>query len=119
MSSYTNSVLESMGFTRILCEHSIWIYHCGDVHVIIPVFIDDMTFASKSKSEIQKVKDELSTHFKLHDLGPASWLLGVKIERDRRNCTLHLSQRQYILDLLQRFDLTDINPVGTPLDPSI
>jgi hypothetical protein len=114
-----NSVLESMGFTRILCEHSIWIYHRGDVRVIIPVFIDDMTFASKSKSEIQKVKDELSTHFKLHDLGPASWLLGVKIERDRRNRTLHLSQRQYILDLLQRFDLTDINPVGTPLDPSI
>jgi len=113
-----NSVLESMGFSRILCEHSIWIYHRG-VCVIIPVFIDDVTFAVKSKSEIQKVKDELSTHFKLHDLGPASWLLGVKIECDCRNHTLHLSQCQYILDLLQWFDLTDINPVGTPLDPSI
>jgi hypothetical protein len=114
-----NSVLESMGFTRVLCEHSIWIYNRGNVRIIVPVFIDDMTFASKSKAEIQKVKKELGTHFKLHDLGPASWLLGVKIERDRKKRTLCLSQRQYILDMLKRFDLMDINPVGTPLDPSV
>ncbi len=32
---------------------------------------------------------------------------------------MSLSQRQYILDLLERFGLTDCNAVTTPLDPSV
>jgi len=32
---------------------------------VIPVFIDDMTIAAKSKAEIQQVKGELAKHFKL------------------------------------------------------
>ena len=49
------------------------------MHIVIPVFIDDMTIAAKSKAKIDRVKDDLQTHFKLQDLGPTSWLLGVEI----------------------------------------
>jgi len=69
--------------------------------------------------KIQEVKDHLKAHFKLRDLGPQTWLLGVEIIRDRAKRTLQLSQRQYILDLLKRFDLSDINTVSTPMDPSV
>jgi hypothetical protein len=78
-----------------------------------------MTIAAKSKDDIQKVKDDLRKHFKLRDLGPTSWLLGVEIKRNRINHTLTLSQRQYTLDLLERFNLSDCNSVTTPLDPNI
>ena len=114
-----NEVLELLGFRRTVCEHSIWIFQRGDVRIIIPVFIDDMTIAAKSKQDVQKVKDDLKAHFKLRDLGPTSWLLGVEIKRNRSQCILTLSQRQYILDLLERFNLTDCNPVTTPIDPSV
>lgn len=114
-----NERLEEMGFKRILCEHSIWVFGRGDSRIIIPVFIDDMTIAAKSKAEVDRVKLELKSHFKLRDLGPTSFLLGVSIERDRPNRTIRLSQRQYVLDLLDRFDFSDCSPVSTPLDPSI
>jgi transposase InsO family protein len=48
-----NSVLEGLGFKRVTCEHSIWVYLKDDVRIIIPVFIDDMTIAAKSKAAIQ------------------------------------------------------------------
>ena len=114
-----NEELESMGFKRIACSHSIWIFKRADTHIIIPVFIDDMTIAAKSKSDAQSVKDDLRKCFKLRDLGPTSWLLGVEITHNRADCSMTLSQRQYILSLLERFNLSDCNPVSTPMDPGI
>ena len=114
-----NEKLEEMGFKRILCEHSIWVFGRGDSRILIPVFIDDMTIAAKSQSEINWIKSELKTYFKLRDLGLTSFLLGVQIDRDRPNRSISLSQRQYVLDLLQRFGFQDCSPVTTPLDPSV
>jgi hypothetical protein len=52
------------------------------------------------------------------DLGPTSFLLSSQIDRKRTKHMLHLSQRQYRLDLLHRFGFADCSPVSTLLDPS-
>ena len=67
------------------------------------------------RKPFRKVKDELCEHFKLRDLGPTHFLLGVEIKRNRAKRTLWLSQRQYILDILARFSMSDCNPVATPM----
>ena len=54
-----------MGFKRIVCKHSIWIYGKGDTRIIIPVFIDDMTIAGKSLEDVNQVKEQLKSPFKL------------------------------------------------------
>lgn len=108
-----------MGFVQLTCEHSIWIYTREDSRIIVPVFIDDMTIAAKSTEEVQQVKNDLRAHFKLRDLGPTSWLLGVEIKCNRSKRTLTLDQHQYIQDLLKRFNMEDCKPVTTPLDPSV
>jgi hypothetical protein len=89
------------------------------VKVIVPVFVDDITLASKSKEKIAEIKSLLAQRFKLRDLGPTSFLLGVQIDCERSACTLHLSQRQYTLDLLDRYGFADCSPVSTPLDPGL
>jgi hypothetical protein len=76
-------VLESLGFTQSYSDASIYVYVKGDTRVILPVFVDDMTFASKSAAAIDQIILELSQHFKLRDLGPTTQLLGIKIDRDR------------------------------------
>ena len=72
-----------------------------------------------SKEHISELKADLAKDFKLQDLGPTSFLLGVAMDRDRSECTLSLSQCQYILDLLQRFNFSDCSPVATPMDPGL
>ena len=89
------------------------------MRLIIPVFVDDITIAGQDKAAIQRVKDDLRKHFKLRDLGPTSWLLGVKIERDRSKCSLSISQRQYALDILERYGFSNCDPVSTPMDPGV
>ena len=107
-----HSVLGGLGFERLSCEHSVWVYLRDGVHLVIPVFVDDITIAGKSKEAIQRVKDDLKVHFKLRDLGPTSWLLGVQIERDRSKCSLSISQCQYSLDILERYGFSKLRPSG-------
>ena len=113
-----NKVLVEMGFTRILCDHSVWVYGRGDARILVPVFVDDMTIGCKTDAQALGIIGELKKHFKLRELGPTTWLLGVAIERERSQRTLSLSQRQYAVDVLERFGMADCHPVTTPLDPS-
>ena len=112
-----DSELLSMGFTKVRCDNSIWVYRKDSIRVIIPVFVDDMTIASNDPSQITWVKQELQKRFKLRDLGKTSFLLGVKVERDRTKRTLQLSQTQYMLDMLDRYGFADCSPVTTPMEP--
>ena len=95
------SVLESLGFTQSYSDASIYIYVKADVRVILPVFVDEMTFASKSAAVIDQLILELSQHFKLQDLGATTQLLGIKIDRDRSKRSITISQHQYCLDILK------------------
>jgi hypothetical protein len=112
-----DQVLQREGFRRLRSDASIFVWEDTYSKVIVPVFVDNITLASKSKLKIQMLKALLAKHFKLRDLGASKQLLGVKI---LRNCTkgeLGLTQRGYVRDILTRFGLSDCRPVLTPLDP--
>lgn len=116
-----HTVLVSMGFSCVRCEHSVWVYgHDSDnTHIIVPVFLDDMTIAAKGQEAIQQVIGELKTHFKLQDLGETTYLLGVGVNHNCEECSITLSQHQYTLNILECANMSDCNPVTTPLDPHI
>jgi len=112
-----HTVLALMGFRRLQSDRSLYIFERDSVRIIMPVFIDDITFASRSQAALDSVVQELAAHFKLRDLGPTSFLLGIAITRDWTRGTIALSQRQYCLDILARFGMSDCNPVYTPINP--
>jgi len=55
----------------------------------------------------------------LRDLSPTSFFLGIHITRDCPNHSICLSQCQYIIDMLDHFNLSDCNSVSTPMDPGL
>jgi hypothetical protein len=112
-----NQVLQSEGFRRLRSDVSIFVWEDADSKVIIPVFVDNITLASKSKPKIQMLKALLAKHFKLRDLGTLKQLLGVEILRNRAKGELGLTQCGYAQDILARFGLSDCCPVSTLLDP--
>ena len=106
-----------LGFRKIKSDASVWVYDLDGVRIIVPVFVDDMTLVSKSKEQVDQLKQDLRKFFKLRDLGPTEFLLGVKIERDRSHRRLQLSQRQYTLDVLKHYGFDTCSPVSTPMLP--
>ena len=83
--------------------------------VYLLLHVDDKIIASKSKSEIQVVRAKLQKEFEIKELENARRILGMEIERDRKNETLFLSQKSYIQKILQRFNIFDSRPVLTSI----
>src|SRR5258708_39779802 len=83
---------------------------------MVPIHVDALLLASNSHSAIQDVKLQLANHFKLHDQGPATSILGMKIERDCPNRSISLSQPRYIESILAHFRMLECNPPQTLMD---
>lgn len=81
------------------------------------IWVDDIVIISPP-NHIETIKNTLKEEFKMSDLGPISYILGISVTRDRPNRTIHLHQSRYISDILERFNLTKCNPSSTPSDPS-
>jgi len=63
----------------------------GGEYIYLLLYVDDMLIVSKSKSVINKFKKDLSSEFEMKDLGKAKKVLGMEIERDRRNGKISLT----------------------------
>jgi hypothetical protein len=44
-----------------------------------------------------------------------SWLLGRTVERDCGKRIIRIGQQQYVLDMLERFNMMDCKPVSSPM----
>lgn len=110
---------EKVGLKRLVSDPANYLYSGQGVKVVVPVFVDDLTILSKSKEKVKWIKDVLAKNFKIRNLGPISFLLGVSITRDRPKRTLYWSLWQYIIDLLERFSMSTCSGVSTPMDPGV
>lgn len=112
-----HEVLVKLGFTRITSDPCVYVYLRDDTRIIVPIHVDDMTLASKSRQAILKVIDELRGYFKLRHLGPTTGLLGVMVTCDRPKRKLWIDQKAYAIEILSRFHMLDSKAVAMPLDP--
>lgn len=85
-------------------------------NTFIAVYVDDLLLIGPNKGDIQRVKDALSSTFRMTDLGACKYYLGMTVRRDRPNRTIHLGQRAYIENVLRDFDMWEVRPVATPMD---
>jgi len=58
-------------------------------------------------THIQKLKAQLKKKFDMRDLGEAKKILDMKITQDRGSGRLWLSKENYILKVLERFNMRE------------
>ncbi|CAM6086082.1 unnamed protein product [Calypogeia fissa] len=85
--------------------------------IILVLYVDDMLIAAKDKSEIAKLKAQLSSEFSMKDLGSSKRILGMEIHHDRQKGKLWLTQGQYTKKVLAKFNMASAKAVSTPLAP--
>ena len=83
------------------------------------VYVDDFGLFTDSKGGMIKLKGELNEKFQMTELGEMKKILGIRIERDRKQGTLTMSQGHYIDIILARFNMSDTHPVSMPLHKTI
>ena len=77
-----------------------------------------MLIASRSHTEIEKLKTQLNREFEMKDLGEAKKILDMEVTRDKKLVRLCLSQKEYLRKVLKCFGMNEKSkPVSTPLAP--
>jgi len=114
-----DSTLKKLGFNRCGKDTCVYSYRLGRKFIILAVHVDNMLIVSNSNSELTEMKQNLTKHFKVKDLGNVKFLLGIEVIRDRKSGTIKLLQQAYINQLLKHFNIQDIKPTTTPLTPGV
>ncbi|KAJ1305493.1 hypothetical protein OPQ81_000500 [Rhizoctonia solani] len=108
-------VLEKIGFTHCETDHAVFILRDDEKLAIILAHVDNMQLAGKPFEFLESIKAEMEKSFELVDLGEPKKFVGIEIERDIAAGTLKIHQRQYINEILTRFDMSDCKPCDTPM----
>ena len=86
----------------------------GDV-----TYVDDILLIGNDIPTMQDVKSWLGKCFAMKDLGEDSYILGIRIYRDRKQRLIGLSQSTYVDKILKRFRMEDSKKGSLPLNPGI
>ncbi|RVW85342.1 Retrovirus-related Pol polyprotein from transposon TNT 1-94 [Vitis vinifera] len=79
------------------------------------LYVDDILLATNDKGLLHEVKQFLSKNFDMKDMSEASYVIGIKIHRDRFKGILGLSQETYIKKVLERFRMKNCSPSVSPI----
>src|SRR5712671_202343 len=111
--------LIDLGFRITQADPGVF-YLWMEIHIIILVIhVDDCVITSSSAQLMAEYKAKFNTCYTLTDMGPVSWLLGLKVTCNFENRTISLSQTSYINTMLDHFTLSDAKPFRSPMVPGI
>ena len=100
-------------------DHCMYLKHSNNDFIILSLYVDDILLAGNSKKMIDTAKKWLSSNFEMKNMGEASYVLGVKIIRDRAKRLLSLSQETYIKRMLERYHMQNSKPMDNPINKSL
>ena len=72
------------GFVVNRLDHCVYIMKSGSSFTILSLYVDDILLASNDLNMIQSIKSWLNSKFEMKDMGEASYVLGIKIMRNRK-----------------------------------
>lgn len=81
---------------------------------IMGIYVDDIIITAKRAETIDIAKNDLKMGFKMKDLGNISFMLVIKIHRNREKISIRISQEAYTSRILEKFNMADCKPVSTP-----
>ncbi|KAM2194152.1 hypothetical protein ACFX1R_028326 [Malus domestica] len=105
--------MRAFGYIQSNWDHTLFLKHQNGKVTALIVYVDDMVVTGDDPVEQAALKSYLSTEFEMKDLGPLKYFLGIEVSRCKFG--IFLSQRKYVLDLLEETSMTACKPVSTPL----
>ena len=111
--------LERLGFTPGKADATVFFKFGQNSIEIAGWYVDDGLLATDSTESMEKMVEKIGGSFDIQDLGEPERLLGIKITRDRKAGTIHLSQPAFIDTIAKRFNIPSGKLAKSPMDATI
>ena len=113
-----SSVVQKFLMTRSTSYHFVFYHHTSSKECIyLIVYVDDIVITSNDQDGIRRLKQHLFNHFQTKNLGKLKYFLGIEIAQS--NSGVVMSQKKYVLDILEEIGMLDCKFVDTPMDPNV
>lgn len=114
-----NDFLLELGYKRSKFEPCVFLKCFNNSMTFIALYVDDFFIFSNNTREVEMLKTKLSTKFKLKDLGQVKQCLGMNVNINKVDGYLTLDQRDYIDQLLAKFNMKDSKTTDTPMENNL
>ena len=105
-----NEVLAEIGFHPTRSDKCIFVRSSPDAPpAYILVYVDDCLISTVDPDDMKKIKEQLKARLDIKDLGPIATFLGLDFTD--KGDYFSVSQKRYIEELIERFNLTEANPI--------
>lgn len=108
-----NYLVAQLGFQVSKADLSLFIRVSAGTCLVLMVYVDDIVLTRTSAHDIGEVVRQLHSKFALKDMGHLSFFLGVDVKRTTQG--LLLSQKKYIMELLQKAGMVEAAMTPTPM----
>jgi len=113
-----SKVIQQFGMIRSETDHSVFFKRSSLNQVIyLVVYVDDIVITGNDQEGIKDLKQHLFSNFQTKDLGRLRYFLGIEVAQSQEG--IAISQRKYVLDILEETGMLDCKPVDTPMDPNV
>jgi len=109
--------LVTSGFQTSNADFSLYVKKIDHGIVIIVIYVDDLIITGNSDAKISDLKKLLKQKFEMKDLGKLHYFLDIEeIQSPKR---IWLLQRQYALNKLSEYGMTNYKPISIPLEQNM
>lgn len=107
-------ILLEKGFVQCAADSCLFTKKVGDKKILITLYVDDGLVATTDKDLAEQFLEDLRSSLKITSK-PASYYLGLEIAR-REDGSILIKQESYTKKILERFGMSQCNPVSTPIE---
>ena len=101
------------GFQKCPYEHTLFVkVSNGGKMLIVCLYVDDLIFTGNDSVMFERFKKSMMVEFEMSDLGMMHYFLGIEVVQS--DTGIFISQKKYVREILNRFQMKDCNPVSTP-----
>ena len=108
-------MVEAYGFIQTFGEDCIYKKVSGSSVAFLILYVDDILLIGNDIEFLDSIKGYLNKSFSMKDLSEATYILGIKIYRDRSRCLIGLSQSAYLDKVLKKFKMDQCYLLSTAL----
>jgi len=108
-------LMDTMGMTQSLADACLFYKDVAGERVFLLVCVDDLLRVSSTAPQLEAMREAVSAAFQARNMGKPTFFLGLHVDRDEEAGTMVVSQRSFILTLLERHGMEDAKPAPLPL----